>query len=95
MDTKLEFLFTQIPQIIRMCRLGNYGEAASGINRCIPLFQELLADKDIGLHLPHLVRKINYSLETVLLMLKNNDWVAVADVLEYELIVLLKQIEIQ
>jgi hypothetical protein len=70
----------------RSGRLGDFGDAARDLNRCLVLFQSIQGTMS---QVPKpLLEKFNYSLETVFLMLKNKDWVAIADIVEYELRVL-------
>jgi hypothetical protein len=92
MEHPKETISTLLPQIVRSCRLGDYGDAANGLNKCVPAFE---AFKNISnaKNLPkQLLNTLNYSLETVVLMLQNKDWVAVADVIEYELLMLWREI---
>ncbi len=58
-----------------------YGEAASQLNYFLKDTQALLSRKNID---PECMRRCAYSLETLFLMLQQRDWVAIADVLEYE-----------
>ncbi|HAJ78368.1 MAG TPA: hypothetical protein DCO75_01235 [Fibrobacteres bacterium] len=70
-------------------RIGDYAEAALSFNHCTielnKIIQTLVSDQQKQNHL----KKITYSLQTLLLMLKNEDWVAIADIIDYELIPLL------
>jgi hypothetical protein len=77
--------------LCRAARTGGYGDAASDLNRCLLLFQEVQSGGAIKTLPPALVNKFNYSLETVFLMLKNKDWVAIADIVEYELIAIWRE----
>jgi hypothetical protein len=76
--------------IVRAARLGDYGDAARDLNQCLVLIQKL----QTGMRrIPKpLLDKFNYSLETAFLMLKNKDWVAIADIVEYELLGLWREI---
>jgi hypothetical protein len=70
-------------------RIGDYAETALSFNHCTielnKIIQTLISDQQKQNHL----KKITYSLQTLLLMLKNEDWVAIADIIDYELIPLL------
>lgn len=74
----------------RLGRLGDYGDAGRSLNRCLVLFQQIREEMN---RVPEpLLKKFNYSLETVFLMLKNKDWVAIADIVEYELLAIWREI---
>jgi hypothetical protein len=85
-DTQVKQIDELLPSIVRHCRLGDYGDAAGGLNRCITAVQSMQKSAEYAAVPKAGTDKFNYSLETVLLMLQNRDWVAVADVIEYELI---------
>lgn len=72
--------------LARLSRLGDYGEAASVLNKTLAGFERMQADGTMNALPVDLVKKFNYSLETIFLLLKNKDWVGIADVVEYELI---------
>jgi hypothetical protein len=75
---------TLLVTLARFGRLGDYGDANRDLNRCLVLFQHL---QDALRTIPGpLLEKFNYSLETAFLMLKNKDWVAIADIVEYEML---------
>jgi hypothetical protein len=74
------------------CRRGDYGEAARILNQFLALLQNPSVQKVLSQISPGLIKKFNYSLETIFIMFKNQDWVAVADIIEYELIGLWKEI---
>jgi hypothetical protein len=87
-----ETIETLLPQIVRHCRLGDYGDAAGGLNKFV-LALEAFRKSPGAAGVPRtLIDKLNYSLETVLLMLSGKDWVAVADILEYEMITIWREI---
>jgi len=72
-------------------RAGDYADAARGLNQCIAHLQAglsaLVSDdqkKGVG-------DKIRFSLETMLLMLEHHNWVAIADVIDYEFVPLWKK----
>lgn len=79
---KNNLLKDDLQKIIYNCRRGEYSDAASRINLFLPFFQNYLNSGTIP---PEKLKKIAYSLETVLLLQQQRDWVAVADVLEYEI----------
>jgi hypothetical protein len=81
---------TLLVSLARAGRLGDYGDANRDLNRCLVLFQHLQGPLR---NIPKpLLEKFNYSLETIFLMLKNKDWVAIADIVEYELLGLWREI---
>ena len=41
METPAETLSKRLPEIVRACRLGDYGDAASALNKCIPYLEGL------------------------------------------------------
>jgi hypothetical protein len=72
--------------LCRKARLGDFGDAAADLNRFLLLVQK---SQPVMQSVPKpLLEKFNYSMETIFLMLKNKDWVAIADIVEYELIAL-------
>jgi len=74
-------IFQVIKVIVKSARTGDYGTASSEINKLMQLLQAELAKGKVdagGLS------KITYSLETLMEMQKAGDWVAIADILEYE-----------
>ncbi len=92
METSGQTLSTNLSFIVRACRLGDYGEAASTLNKCIPCFESLQQEalrEDGG---KPLLDKINKSLGTILLMMERKDWVALADIVEFELLPLYQSI---
>lgn len=88
MNTTINKIINGLKEIIFCARTGNYSDAASRFNICIQLMKPILTSGEIS---PDYLKKITFSLETVYLMQKQNDWVAVADVLEYEFTALLKE----
>jgi hypothetical protein len=85
-DAQVKQIDELLPFIVNACRLGDYGDAAGGLNRCIAEVQSMQKSATFAGVPKADADKFNYSLETVFLMLQNRDWVAVADVIEYELI---------
>jgi hypothetical protein len=78
-----------LQEITDLARTGDYADAALKLNQCIIRLQACLKE---GAASPgKYSAKINYSLETMFLMLKNNDWVALADIIEFEFIPLWKE----
>jgi hypothetical protein len=75
----------------RHARLGDYGEAAHGINACVIEFQRFMEHPQGPPPLIELGPKVTYSLETLLMMIERKDWVAAADIIDYELIPLVKE----
>ena len=71
--------------------MGDYGGAALGINSCILAFQRFAAQESRRQRLAEGGRKLTYSLETLLMMIEMKDWVAAADIIDYEFIPLWKE----
>lgn len=88
MNENLENVFKKLSDIVVCARTGSYSDAASKLNSCLQDLQPILLSGTIP---PEYLKKLTYSLETVFLMQKQNDWVAMADVIEFELPVLLKK----
>ena len=80
-------LLTEIPGIITAARTGDYPDSARRIN---VFLQHLQAELSKGYISTEGIAKITYSLETLLAMQQMSDWVAFADVLEYEFMPLWK-----
>jgi hypothetical protein len=66
-----------LSQTARFARAGNYNDAATRLNQGLLVLQERRAA---------LPREIAYSLQTLMMMLEQRDWVAVADIIDYEFI---------
>ncbi len=75
-------------EIVVLARTGDYGDAASRLNLALQDVSTLLRS---GTGEPRATAKLAYSLETMVLMQTQGDWVALADVIEYEFIALLQQ----
>jgi hypothetical protein len=75
----------------RHARLGDYGKAAQSINASILCFQQLAAREDRRRRFEEFGPKMAYSLETLLMMIERKDWVAAADIIDYEFIPLWKE----
>ena len=88
MITNLENVYPVLKEIVHCARTGSYSNAASKLNSCLQDIQPILLSGTIP---PEYLKKLTYSLETVFLMQKQNDWVAVADIIEYEFLALLKE----
>lgn len=75
--------------IITAARTGDYAGTARLLNRLLQRLQVEISKGYIG---ATTMTKITYSLETLLAMQQMNDWVAFADVLEYEFMPLWKNV---
>jgi hypothetical protein len=75
----------------RHARIGDYGRAAAAINSCILRFQEFIGQKTRAARFKEYGPRMTYSLQTLVLMLEQKDWVAAADVIDYEFIPLWKE----
>jgi len=74
-------------QIIRFARIGDYGNTAACLNQFLVQLQNLFTKRNIS---RDNLSKITYSLETLMAMQEMKNWVAFADILEYELLALLE-----
>jgi hypothetical protein len=74
--------------LARKGRLGDYGDANRDLTACLSLFQRVQERCGMKSLPPEVIRKFNYSLETIFLMLTTKDWVAIADIVDYELLAL-------
>lgn len=83
MQSKKADLSEQIKKIAQEARRGDYGLASSDINLFLQLLQIELSK---GYIRSDTLSKVTSSLETLMEMQKKGDWVALADILEYEFI---------
>jgi hypothetical protein len=81
--------FSLLTEIITAARTGDYGNAASKLNKILQLTQEILANSRIN---AQGIKKLTYSLETLFALQQTGDWVAFADILEFELTPLWKEL---
>jgi hypothetical protein len=81
-QSKKTDLYQQIKKIVQAARSGEYGQASSDINIFLQLLQ---IEVSKGYIRSDELSKVTYSLETLMEMQKKGDWVALADILEYEL----------
>ncbi|MBN1980415.1 MAG: hypothetical protein JW795_02705 [Chitinivibrionales bacterium] len=79
---------SRLQQSIGLLRTGAYGQAASELSGISLMLQALLNEYSSK----PVTRKIAYSVETVVLLIQQQDWVGVADVIEYELLTLVSQL---
>lgn len=91
MEKQIEEILTLLNEIVTCSRRGDYSDAASKLNHCLQNIKPILLSGNIP---PNYINKFTFSLETIFLMQKQSDWVAVADVIEYEFIELLKNIPV-
>lgn len=93
MESRAHQIDELLGSLARAGRLGDYGDANRDLNRCLALFQNV---QDHMRTVPKpLLEKFTYSLETIFMMLKNKDWVAIADIVEYELLGLWQEMKKQ
>ncbi len=88
MEKDFKETVTLLNEIVTCARQGDYSDAASRLNNCLQVIQPILLSGSIP---PDYINKLAYSLETIFMMQKQNDWVAVADVIEFEFIKLLNK----
>jgi hypothetical protein len=82
-------LRAMLTKVVTCARQGDYPDAASHLNCCAQMFTEVLEETI----LPHAqLQKLAYSLETMVMLQQQDDWVGVADVLEFEFVKLLDQV---
>jgi len=72
---------TLVQQIIRSARTGDYAATASTLNRLLSRIEKTLSGGTVHVNY---VRDITYSIETLAHMQQMGNWVAFADLLEYE-----------
>ena len=72
---------TLFERIIRAARTGDYGRAASDLNILLANLQVELSKGAVS---AEKLSKLSYSLETMMAMQSMENWVAFADILEYE-----------
>jgi len=80
----------KIEEIVTSCRTGNYADAASQLNICLKKLEKILLSGAVS---SELLSKIAYSLETLLIFQQQEDWIAVSDILEFELQGLLNKLD--
>ena len=88
MACKADEIQSMLRDVVRHGRTGGYSEAASGMNKCVQQLQGLFG---AGVVRTEDLSKLAYSLETIAMMQQSDDWVAVADIIEYEFAPLLEQ----
>lgn|GEM_PF-1080942 len=91
MEDKKPSIVRLFSDIARLARTGDYPTAALSFNRGILLLQERMGAADVQGPSQLDRKQITESLRTLLLLLEHNDWVAIADVIDYEFIPLWKK----
>jgi hypothetical protein len=91
MDANGQLVIDKFGEASRKARLGDYGGAALSINSCILRLQEFMQRQGQSASFKEYGSRLTYSLETLLLMLERKDWVAAADIIDYEFIPLWKE----
>lgn len=86
MKTNIDEILIVFNDIVTCARRGDYADASSKLNSCLQDIKPVLVSGRIP---ADYIQKLAYSLETMFLMQKQKDWVAVADVIEYEFVELL------
>ena len=81
-----EKLILDIHDMVGCCIRGELSDMASLLNVFLFELQDYLRS---GIVDDVKLKKISYSLETVMILQNRSDWVALSDVLEYELVNLL------
>lgn len=79
-----------IRTVIHSARTGNFGNAAAQFNITLQQIQQSIKS---GVISADNIKKLTYSLETLFAMQKMENWVAFADILEYETLQLLENVE--
>jgi hypothetical protein len=88
-DEKM-MIFEMLERTARLMRVGDEGSAASQLNLVLTEIGTVLKRKTVD---DVLMNKLLYSMETMHLLQQSQDWVALADVIEYEFIMLWRKIE--
>jgi|WetSurMetagenome_2_1015567.scaffolds.fasta_scaffold105185_2 hypothetical protein len=91
MDEQGQQVINSFSEAARNARTGDYSQAALSINSGVLRFQEFIVKEGKSARVKEYEGRLTYSLETLLLMLERKDWVAVADVIDYEFIPLWKE----
>ena len=89
MKADRDALLTHFDSLVSHARTGSYADASSELNIAIQLLKPVLTSSSVPADLK---RKLAYSLETMLIMQEQQDWVGLADVVEYEFVNLLESI---
>ncbi|NLL12695.1 MAG: hypothetical protein GX267_04765 [Fibrobacter sp.] len=76
-----EHISLSFRDIIDSLRCGDYSVASSRLNETLQCMETELKNRKVA---PKQLQKLLYSLETLFTMQKMEDWVAVADILEFE-----------
>jgi len=74
-------VLNSVHETVHAARTGDYGKAASSLNKLLQLLQAEIAKGKIP---SEGLKKLTYSLETLLEMQNTGDWVAFGDILEFE-----------
>lgn len=80
-----------LSEVAHYARVGDYSDAASQLNIGLQKVQAFLHSGNLP---DEYIRKMFYSLETMFMMQKQDDWVALADVIEFEFIPLLQNVRV-
>ena len=80
---------TLVLPIVLAARTGDYSTASRLLNHLFRILQEELSGGRVS---AENLSKLTYSLETLMAMQKMENWVAFADILEYEFVPLWKRI---
>ena len=91
MDAQGQRIIDMFGEASRHARCGDYGRAALSMNSSILGFQEFIRQEGTSDRFKEYGPRMTYSLQTLLLMLERKDWVAAADVIDYEFIPLWKE----
>ncbi|MGD9202070.1 MAG: hypothetical protein PVI26_10930 [Chitinispirillia bacterium] len=89
MKTDKSNVFYLLNNTTFLIRSGDYPDAASELNQCLQKIESEFISKNLP---DKILGKLTYSLQTIFLMQKNKDWVAIADIIEFELCDILKSI---
>ncbi len=84
-----ELSYLSFHGIIDALRSGDYSVASSRLNEILLCMQIELKNRKVA---PQLLQKLLISLDTLFTMQKMEDWIAVADILEFEFIDIWKEL---
>ena len=76
--------------IVKAARTGDYSNVSSLLNQALQILQHELSK---GIIAPDGISKLAYSLETLTAMQQMQNWVAFADILEFEFIPFWKSLQ--
>ena len=84
MTTNQTDIYGQLFEIVKCARTGSYERATSMASLCLKDIKKLISEP--GPYSDESMQRLSRSIESLFAMQHNLDWVAFADILEYEFI---------